>query len=222
MQASEIVPHHPGRAIYRQKAERVIKMMKKRNFEGFYFDCSKEAVEAIVRKIPKGSLVGLGGSETILETGLVDALRKMEISLLDRYAESVSQVRIDEMRRDGLLSDIYIAGCNAITENGLLVNMDGMGNRVAAMTYGPKKVFLLAGINKIVTSLDHAIDRIKNLAAPMDAVRMEVNTPCASTGSCNEPNCHPPNRICSTLSIMEASWFPGRITVVLVGESLGY
>jgi L-lactate utilization protein LutB len=222
MLSSENTSPHPGRAVYRQKAERVIKKMKKRNFEGFYFDCAEEAVEVIRRRIPEGSLVGLGGSETILETGLVEALRKMNITLLDRYADGVSRERVDEMRREGLLSDIYIAGCNAITEDGRLVNMDGMGNRVAAMTYGPKKVILMAGINKIVTTLDQAVDRIKNLAAPMDAVRVEVNTPCASTGSCNEPHCHPPNRICSTLSIMEASWFPGRIIVVLVGESLGY
>jgi hypothetical protein len=212
----------PGRAIYRQKAERLIKGLKKRNFEGLYFDSGKEATEAICARIAEGSVVGLGGSETILETGLVDALRKMKVTLLDRYAEGVSKERIDEMRREGLLSDVYIAGCNAIVEDGRLVNMDGMGNRVAAMTYGPKKVILMAGVNKIVTTLDAAVDRIKNRAAPMDAIRVEVNTPCASTGSCNEPHCHPPNRICSTLSIMEASWFPGRVTVVLVGETLGY
>ncbi|MFH1998021.1 MAG: lactate utilization protein, partial [Planctomycetota bacterium] len=199
-----------------------IKKMQKRNFEGFYFDSAKEAVDAIVHLIPAGSLIGLGGSETVIETGLVEVLRKMKITLLDRYADGVSRERIDEMRREGLLSDIYIAGCNAIIEDGRLVNMDGMGNRVAAMAYGPKKVILMAGVNKIVTSLDQAIDRIKNVAAPMDAVRVGVKSPCATLGSCNEPHCHPPHRICSSLSIMEASWFQGRITVILVGESLGY
>jgi hypothetical protein len=126
------------------------------------------------------------------------------------------------MRREGLLSDVYIASSNAVTADGKLVNQDGVGNRVAAMIYGPKKVILLVGMNKVVRTVEDAVARIKTVAGPMDAIRVEKNTPCSKLGFCTDPNCYPPNRICSQLVIIESSLFPERITVVLVGEELGY
>lgn len=210
------------RAIYERKAQRIIKNLKRRNIQGVYFGSSEEAVTAICGMIPEGSLVGLGGSESILESGLVAALRKMPVRLLDRYREGIGTDEVYQMRLEGLRSDVYIAGCNAVTADGKLVNEDGIGNRVAAIAFGPAKVILLAGMNKAVANVDEAIARIKTIAAPLDAVRVNVETPCSKTGFCADPHCFPPKRICSHLVVTEGSMMADRITVVLVGEDLGY
>lgn len=210
------------RITYRNQAEQIIKSMQKRNITGLYFDKSEEAVAAICEMVPEDALVGLGGSETIIQTGLVDALRKMKIRLLDRYKDGVTREDVDRMRREGLLSDVFIASSNAITADGKIVSQDGIGNRVAAMIFGPKKVILMVGMNKVVKTVEDAAVRIKTVAAPMDAIRVERNTPCSKLGFCTDPNCYPPNRICSQLVIIESSLIPDRITVVLIGEDLGY
>jgi len=212
----------PRQRTYKNQAGQIIKSLKKRNMNGFYFENSQEAVKAICSMIPENALVGLGGSETIIESGLVDALRRMNIRLLDRYKEGVTAERVSEMRQEGLLSDVYITSSNAITSDGKIVNMDGTGNRVAAMIYGPKKVIFMVGMNKAVISLDDAITRIKTIAGPMNAIRVKKDTPCSKLGFCTDPHCHPPNRICSQLVILEANLIPDRINVVLVGEELGY
>ncbi|MFC2166042.1 lactate utilization protein [Acidobacteriota bacterium] len=212
----------PRKTTYKNQAEQIIKNLKKRNMNGFYFESSQEAVEAICGMIPEDALVGLGGSETIMESGLIDALRKMNIRLLDRYKEGVTPERVAEMRQEGLLSDIYITSSNAISSDGKIVNMDGTGNRVAAMIFGPKKVIFMVGMNKAVISLEDAITRIKTIAGPMNSIRVNMNTPCSKLGFCADPHCHPPNRICSQLVILEANLIPDRINVVLVGEELGY
>jgi len=207
---------------YRNQAGRIIAGLERRNMRGIYFESSREAVGAVCGMIPEGSLVGLGGSETILQTGLVDALRKMDIRLLDRYREGVTKEEVDRMRLEGLRSDVYIASSNAITADGKLVNQDGVGNRVAAMIFGPAKVILLVGMNKVVQTVEDAIARIKTVAGPMDAIRVKKDTPCSKLGFCNDAGCRAPHRICSQLVILESSLFAGRITVVLVGEDLGY
>jgi len=207
---------------YQLQAEQVIKNFKKRGIEGLFCQSAALAVEEICRMIPAGSLVGLGGSETILESGLVAALRQMDIRLLDRYKDGVSKEEVNEMRRRGLAADIFICSSNAVTVDGKLVNEDGTGNRVAAMIYGPKKVIIIAGMNKIAPDLDTAIARVKNTAAPANSLRVGVETPCSKTGFCQDPHCHPPRRICCQLVVTEASMTPGRVTVVLVGEALGY
>jgi len=207
---------------YKNQAEQIIKNLEKRNMNGLYCETSQEAVKAICGMIPENVLVGLGGSMTIIETGLVDALRKMNIRLLDRYREDVTPEKVNDMRMEGLRSDIFIASSNAITSDGKLVNEDGVGNRVAAMIYGPKKVILMVGMNKAVNTLEDAITRIKNTAAPINAVRVQKDTPCSKMGFCNDPHCHPPHRICSQLVIIESNPEPDRVTVILVGEELGY
>ncbi|MBN1221824.1 MAG: lactate utilization protein [Candidatus Aminicenantes bacterium] len=212
----------PIKETFKNQAEQIIKSLKKRNINGVYYENGREAVEAVCKLIPDGALVGLGGSMTIIETGLIDALRKMNIRLLDRYKEGVTPERINEMRRESLLSDVFIASSNAITSDGKLVNQDGVGNRVAAMIYGPKKVILMVGMNKVVRSVEDGIARIKTTAGPINAVRVQVDTPCSKLGFCSDPNCHPPYRICNQLVVTESSSDPERITVVLIGESLGY
>jgi hypothetical protein len=207
---------------YQLQAETIIKNLKKRGIDGVYCENSAQAVEAIRHMIPAGSLVGLGGSETIIESGLVNALRRMDIRLLDRYKEGVRKDEVDEMRRQGLSADIFICSSNAITADGKLVNIDGTGNRVAAMIYGPKKVIVITGMNKVVPDLDAAIARVRNTAAPANSLRINAETPCSKTGFCQDPHCCPPHRICCQLVVTEASMTPGRIFVCLVGETLGY
>jgi hypothetical protein len=212
----------PKGIIFRQKAEKVIKNLKKHQIEGIYCENSRLAVSEICGLIPERSLVALGGSETILESGLVNALRKLNITLLDRYKTGVTKTEVDEMRFKGLSADVYIASSNAVTADGKLVNMDGIGNRVAGMIFGPKKVILMVGMNKVVNNVEEAITRIKTIAAPLDSIRVGIKTPCSQLGFCNDPYCVPPNRLCNQLVIIESNMFPNRITVVLVGEDLGY
>jgi len=211
-----------NKAIYRSQAEEIIKNLKKRNMDGVYFEKTEQAVASILMEIPDGVLVGLGGSESIIESGLVDALRKRNIRLLDRYKEGVSKEEVWEMRRKGLSADIYVSSSNAVTMDGKIVNMDGIGNRVAAMVFGPGKVILLVGANKIVKTVEDAVARIKNYVAPRNALRVNIATPCSKKGFCQEPHCMPPHRICSQLVILESSMFLGRIRLFLVGEELGY
>jgi len=206
----------------RLQAAGIIKNLKKRGMDGIFCESSARAVEEVCRMVPAGSLVGLGGSETIMETGLIDALRRMDIRLLDRYKEGISKEAVDEMRHQGLSADVFICSSNAITSDGKLVNVDGTGNRVAAMIYGPKKVIVIAGMNKVAPDLASAIARVKNTSAPANSLRVNVETPCAKTGFCQDPHCHPPYRICCQLVVTEASTTPGRVTVVLVNEPLGY
>lgn len=208
--------------IFKAKADKVIENLKKRGMRGIYCETASQAVTSIIEMIPQGVMVGLGGSETIIECGLVDALRKLNIRLLDRYRDDITKNEVDEMRYEGMLSDIYIASSNAVTMDGKIVNIDGTGNRVAAMIFGPKKVILVVGMNKVVKTLDDALSRIKNHAAPLNAVRVNIETPCYHLGFCNDPHCHPPNRICGQLVILEANMIPDRIMVVLVGEELGF
>jgi L-lactate utilization protein LutB len=207
---------------YRLQAGPLCKNLEKRGMEGVFCETSAEAVATVCRMVPAGALVGLGGSETVLETGLVDALRKLDIRLLDRYKEGIAKDAIDDMRRRGLLADMFICSSNAITLDGKLVNIDGTGNRVAALIYGPKKVIVIAGMNKVAPDLETAVARVRNTAAPANSLRVGADTPCAHTGFCRDPHCHPPHRICCQLVVTEASMTPGRVTVILVGESLGY
>ena len=211
-----------NKTVYKSQAEEIIKNLKKRNIDGTYFEKTEQAVASILKMIPAGSVVGLGGSESIIESGLVDALRKKDIRLLDRYKEGVGKEEVWEMRKQGMLADIYVASSNAVTLDGKLVNMDGIGNRVAAMIFGPDKVILLVGMNKVVKNVEEAVARIKNRVAPRNAIRVNIDTPCSKKGFCQEPHCMPPHRICSQLVILESSMFPDRIKLFLVGEELGY
>lgn len=212
----------PKKEIYRIKSKRVIEALAKRNIEGLYFSDTKEAISAICGMIPACSVVGLGGSVTVVDSGLVDALRKIDIRLLDRYKDGVAKEEIAEMRHKGLSSDVFIASSNAVTADGRIVNMDGYGNRVASIIFGPKKVILMISANKIVPTLDDAVSRIRNVAAPMNSIRFDADTPCARTGFCDETNCTPPARICSQLTVIENNAVDGRITVVFVEEEFGF
>jgi len=205
-----------------RQAATLIKNLGKRGIEGVFVETAAEAAEEICAAIPAGAVVGLGGSETLIESGLLDALRRLDIRLLDRYREGVGKAEVDEMRRQGMLCDVYIMSSNAGTADGRLVNIDGTGNRVAALAFGPKRVIVLAGMNKVAPDLEAAIGRARHVAAAANSLRVGADTPCSHTGFCQAPHCRPPRRICCQLVITEACMTPGRIRVVLVNQDLGY
>ncbi|MEK6755674.1 MAG: lactate utilization protein [Bacteroidota bacterium] len=212
----------PREVIYRRKADCVIENLKKRNISALYCQTSKDAIEQVCKLVPAKATVALGGSVSVIQSGLLDVLRTMNIKLLDRYREGITNDEIEEILRQGVSADVLVTSSSAVTADGKLVNEDGRGNRVAGMIFGPKKVILMIGMNKVVPTVDDALTRIKNVAAPLNCIRLGADTPCARTGFCDDANCHAPQRICSQIVIIESNRVKDRITVVLVGEELGY
>jgi len=221
MNLDEIIAK-PKEVIFRKKAESIVESLKKRGVGAAYYQTSIEAVGAICRMIPEGATVALGGSVTIMQSGLLDALRRMKITLLDRYRPGITNEEVEEMGLRGMTADVLITSSNAVASDGQIINEDGRGNRVAAMIFGPKKVILMIGINKIVGTVEDGLKRIKEIAAPLNCIRLGVDTPCAQTGFCNDEECHPPARLCSQITIIESNRIKDRMHVVLVGEELGY
>ncbi len=165
--------------------------------------------------------VAFGGSATVVDSGVFQAVKDLKgITVLDTYDTTPSMEERIERRRQALLTDLFITSTNALTEDGTLVNLDGTGNRVAALAFGPKHVVVLAGRNKIAADAQQAMDRIKGIAAPANAIRLSRKTPCVKTGHCHD--CESPERICSVWSLTEKCFPKGRVTVVLINEDLGF
>ena len=204
------------------RAAEVIEKLKERQISGYYFDSVKEGIEKVAELIPDGASVGLGGSTTLTQSGLLDRLRELPVTLYDRYKEGVSRDEINAMRTKSLIADVFIASTNAVTQDGQLVNVDGIGNRVAAMINGPGKVILFAGVNKIVDSIDGALERIHSETAPINVQRFGANTPCRDTGICDRDGCRAPKSICNKYVIIEGEYDKDRLHVILVGERLGF
>jgi hypothetical protein len=199
----------------------IIDWLEKRRMEGSYVPDAEAAKEAVLGKIPAGSTVFRCGSMSAGQLGLWEAIKAIEgVELIDPYQPGLEPAQGLALRRQGLSADVMVASCNAITLDGRLVNLDGMGNRVAAMTFGPAKVVLVVGMNKVAPDLDSAMARVKHYAAPVNAMRINAETPCTVNGLCAD--CRAPKRICNYWSIIEGSMIPGRIHVVLVGQDLGY
>ena len=204
-----------------QVVENVINNLRKRRMEGSYAPTASQAKEEILKMIPEGATVFRCGSMTAVDMGLWEDIAKLQgATLIDPYQPDLSSEEGLKLRRQGLTSDVMIASSNAITLDGRLVNLDGMGNRVSAMVFGPVKVILVVGMNKIASDLDSAIARIKNYAAPVNSIRLGFENPCVTTGVCSD--CRSPQRICNMWSIIEGHLIKGRIHVKLVGEYLGY
>ncbi len=212
----------PRTVIFQKKAECVIENLKKRNINGIYCPSAREAVAEICRLVPERATVALGGSVTVMQSGLLDALRTMNVELLDRYRPGITNEEVESVMARGTTADVLLMSCNAVTADGKLVNEDGRGNRVAGLVFGPKKVIMMVGVNKIVPTVEAGITRIKEIAAPLNCLRLGLDTPCSRTGFCDDGNCHPPERVCSQISIIESNRVKDRITVVFVGEELGY
>jgi hypothetical protein len=198
--------------------------LEKNNFEVFTAASAKDAKTLVLDTIlPQtgAKTLSWGGSLTFKDLGLYDALRDREdLEILDTYDKNLSKEASYERRRQALLVDLFVTGTNAITADGTLVNLDMIGNRVGALTFGPRNVIVLAGRNKIVTDLDEAMFRIKNYVAPVNAMRLDKKTPCIKTSYCQD--CKSPDRICNTWTITEKAFPPKRIKVVLINEDMGF
>lgn len=200
-------------------AQTVIKGLERRNMTGEYCPTAQDALEAAKRFLIPGASVAWGGTATLEEIGFIDALRASQCKVLDRHApDDPEEVR--EIYRQTLFCDTYFMSTNAITLDGILVNIDGNANRVAALAFGPSKVVIVAGMNKVAADLDSAVKRARNVAAPTNATRFGLDTPCTSLGRC--ANCQSADCVCCQVMITRRSRIPNRIHVILVGEELGF
>lgn len=205
---------------YKARAKKLQENLRKRNFGCDYFETKEEARDYILSQLTSGMTVSYGGSVSNTESGLLPALKeRTDIELLDRMAATTEEDRM-AIEEKAMKADVYLMGNNGLSMDGELVNIDGYGNRVAALIYGPKKVFLLTGMNKVGLTLEDAVKRARNEAAPKNAIRLNKNTPCTQTGKCE--NCLSEECICSHIVITRRTRQPQRIHVVLVGEDLGY
>ena len=197
-------------------AQKVIKGLESRNMSGYYASDREEAKKLALSLIPEGSLVTMGGGQSVWDIGLPQALKEGNYNFLDR--------NLVEDKRAAMLAaydaDVFLASANAITEDGVMVNIDGNANRVSALAFGPKKLVLIVGMNKVCPDVDAAMKRARNVAAPINAQRFGLSTPCAKTGSCM--NCKSPDTICCQFLITRFSRHTGRIHVILVNDNLGF
>lgn len=206
--------------IMMKRVERTMENLRKNRMKAWYVESRKDVVPLLETLIRDGDTVSCGGSITLFETGVIDHLRSGRYIFLDRYAEGLTPDQITEIFRKSFFANAYLTSTNAITEDGELFNVDGRGNRVAAMIFGPDNVIVIAGINKIVTDLDEAVNRLRQIEAPANAVRLSRRTPCTKIGCCQD--CSSPDRICSDYVVFRQQTVPDRIKVIIVGEELGY
>lgn len=196
-------------------AETVIKGLKSRNMSGYYAVNKEDALKQALELIPEGSTIAMGGCMSAHEIGLIKALEDGNYNYLDR-------AKMD--KREGLMaaydSDIFLSSANAITNDGIMVNIDGNANRVSCIAQGPKKVVFIVGMNKVCADLDSAMKRARNVAAPCNTQRFDVKTPCKETGKCFD--CKSPDTICCQFLITRFSKHAGRIHVILVNDNLGF
>ena len=197
-------------------AQKVIKGLESRNMSGYYAASKEEALKLALTMIPEGSSVTMGGAMSAHEIGLVDALKAGNYNFIDRDAY--------EDKRAAMLAaydaDVFLSSANAMTDDGILVNIDGNSNRVSAICQGPKKVLFIVGMNKVCGDLDGAMKRARNVAAPTNAQRFGLSTPCAKTGKCMD--CKSPDTICCQFLITRYSRHKDRIHVILVNDNLGF
>jgi L-lactate utilization protein LutB len=216
--------NEPVEHYWKTRLQELKVQLEKNNFEVFTVENATEAGALVMEKILPESgaqTVSYGGSMTMKAAGLHDALLEQKnIDVLRPDEPGLTMEDKLERRRQGLLVDLYISGTNAVTEIGQLVNLDMIGNRVGAITFGPKNVVILVGRNKVVPNLELAIYRIKEYASPVNAMRLDCKTPCVKTSHCED--CNSPGRICNSWTITEKSFPKGRIKVILINEDLGF
>ncbi|MCR4993571.1 MAG: lactate utilization protein [Lachnospiraceae bacterium] len=197
-------------------AQKVIKGLESRNMSGYYAATKEEALKIALELIPKGSSVTMGGAMSAHEIGLVEALKGPDYNFIDRDKATD--------KRAAMLAaydaDFFLSSANAMTEDGIMINVDGNANRVSAIAQGPKKVIFIVGMNKITKDVDSAMKRARNVAAPINAQRFGLSTPCTSTGSCMD--CKSPDTICCQILITRYSKHKDRIHVILVNDNLGF
>ena len=206
----------------------VLDALKKNRMDAYFVETKEEVVPLVKQLMPEGSTVSVGGSVTVKETGVADLLKSGYYHFLDRSREGITPEEVRAVYEQTFSADGYFSSANAITEQGELFNVDGNANRIAALTYGPKSVIIIAGVNKIVPDLDAAVRRLKTVAAPANAKRLNCATYCKENGHCvavdggMTEGCNSPQRICCSYLVLGPQRQQGRIIVILVNENLGY
>ncbi len=217
--------------ITKENIEKTLTALRKNQMQAYYCATKEEARAKVAELLQKGDTVTHGGSVTLAQCDIPSLLRNGDYTYLDRSQEGLTREQIEEIYRKAFFSDVYLTSSNAITENGMLFNVDGNANRVAALLFGPKSVIVVAGINKIVADLDEAFDRLRTIASPKNTQRLNCQTYCAKTGeciSCKNPDsqlgdgCFSEQRICCSYTVCSFQRKKDRIKVILVGEELGY
>ena len=203
---------------YQKRGELLVRNLQSRHYEAYFCETKEQALEKALELIPKGATVGWGGAMSAKEIGLLDAMNNGEYNAIDRDKTSSPEERKQAMK-NCLLADVFITGANALSMDGQMVNIDGNGNRVAAIVYGPESIIVVAGMNKVMDTLEAAVIRARTIAAPMNMQRFDLQTPCQVTGTCAD--CKSPDCICNQILITRNSKPAGRIKIVLVGEELG-
>lgn len=203
----------------RIKAQTVIKGINSRNMHGYFAETKEDALKLALELIPEGSSVGYGGSVSADEIGIKEALSAGNYKLI-RREEAKSPQEMHDKYREIFDADFFLSSANAMTEDGIIVNIDGNANRVSAIAFGPKKVLFIVGMNKIAKDLDSAVKRARTVAAPANAQRFDIKTPCKELGTCM--NCKAKDCICSEVLITRFQSDPERVHVILVNEELGF
>lgn len=206
--------------IIKIKEDKMIRAFNQNNMQITFVENLEQLHNYLKRYLCNQKTIALGGSMTLFETGVIDLIKDSDVVLHDRYNENLTREQMQEVFRKAFTSDIFITSTNALTRDGHLYNIDGTGNRVAAMIYGPKEVIVIAGKNKVFDTEAEAINHIKTVSAPANAIRLNKKTPCAKVGECQ--NCQSPDRICSSYVKMGYQVNADRIKVVIVNEDLGY
>jgi len=203
-----------------EKAKKAIEKLEAHDFKALYVKSKTGATEEIWKHITPKQRIGVGGSLTIRELGVLEQLEAKGHTLYNHWKPSLPKEEVLQIRKAQMTSDLFLSSTNAVTLNGELVNIDGIGNRVNASVFGPGKVILVAGYNKIVEDVPEAIKRIKNVSAPLNARRLNIDVPCAKVGKCVD--CNSPNRICRAIVIHERRPSLTDMLIILVGEELGF
>jgi LUD domain len=203
-----------------KQVEKTINNLEQHNMKGIYVKDELELKEVLTGLIKENSVIGVGDSVTLMETGILDFLRNGNFQFLDKYKEGITKEEKKQIYIQNFSADTFLSSTNALTEDGCLFNIDGNGSRVAPMIYGPKQVIIVAGINKLVSNLDEAQKRVRNYSAPLDAKRLGKDTPCTKLGRCVD--CKSSNRICNDFVTITGQFVKDRIKVIIVGKQLGY
>ncbi len=203
---------------YRKRGQILVKNLQSRHFEAYYCENHEDALKKALELIPDGSGVGWGGALSAEQIGLMDAMHRGNYRAIDRSLARDQEER-EQMMRDMLFCDVFLTGANGLSLDGQMVNIDGTGNRVAAMIYGPKSVIVVAGMNKVEDTIEDAVRRARTVAAPMNNQRFNNDNPCSATGTCG--NCKNATCICNQIVITRHCRPAGRIKFILVGEDLG-
>lgn len=205
--------------MYAKRGEILVKNLKNRHFDAYYCENREKALERALSLIPQGATVAWGGTVSAKQIGLLDAVKKGSYATIDRENCTTAEEKL-KAARDGMFADVYITGANALSLDGQMVNIDGTGNRLAAICYGPEQIIVIAGMNKVMDTLDGAITRARTVAAPMNKQRFPNQTPCEVTGTCGD--CKAEGCICNQILVTRHCRPVGRIRFILVGEDLGF